>query len=173
MIAKILNRALAALALLVSSAQIAAADAAVYIGGGNPQVGDPLQSDATPMSLGVLGFSPDGMVYGFDFGLEGTMLDSTWGQDSLTQAQSFNLVIGHNLSQVGEGRLDIGALIGMRSTFSDCADSYLGYQCYADTAPLTEYAVNYGVVMTYSVRNMLFGLRATGESVQALVGVHF
>lgn len=102
------------------------------------------------------------------------MLDSTWGQDSaVSSAMSFNLIYGANVTKDDKSRLDIGALIGVRESFSSCPDSNLGYQCYADQPPTTEYKVNYGVVVTYAYQSTVFGLRATGESVQALVGVKF
>ena len=54
-----------------------------------------------------------------------------------------------------------------------CPKSYLGYQCYADRDPDKEYTVNYGVMATYSYKRAVFGVRATGESVQLLIGTRF
>lgn len=164
----------ALLALLIGQTQIAAADGAIYFGLGAAQTADPTQNGDVPLSFGIIGFAPSGLDIGFDFGREGTMLDSTWGQnDPVAQASSFNLILGHKISSTETSRLDIGALIGLRQAVADCPDSYLGYQCYADTAPNVSYEMNYGVVMTLSLQKALLGVRATGESVQAIVGLRF
>ena len=150
------------------------AEGTFYFSAGKAEKGDITKSDAMPMAMGYISQSQPSTIWGFDIGREGTMLDSTWGNDSaVASAMSFNLIYGANITKDDKSRLDIGALIGVRESFSSCPDSYLGYQCYADQAPTTEYKVNYGVVVTYAYQSTVFGLRATGESVQALVGLKF
>ena len=113
------------------------------------------------------------MVYGLDLAGEGTMLDSTFGQDSLSQALSFNFLLGSNLYDNGTIRVDAAGILGIRETFADCPDSFLGFQCYADTPPSTEYDVNYGALLTVSYERVSFGVRITGESTQAVLGLKF
>ncbi|WP_415392214.1 hypothetical protein [Paracoccus sp. SJTW-4] len=61
----------------------------------------------------------------------------------------------------------------MREAAADCPDSYLGFQCYADTDPDTDYKGNFGGVLTVSVDRLTLGLRATGESTQMVAGFRF
>lgn len=166
-------KAIIATVLLSIFATVASADV-IYLGAGGAKTGNPEISDAMPFSLGYISHAAENTILGFDIAQEGTMLDSTWGQNSVvSSALSVNLIYGYKISDNGTSRLDIGGLLGIRQTFSDCPDSYIGYQCYADTAPQTDFTVNYGVVMTYSHNKIMLGLRATGESVQALIGTRF
>lgn len=161
-------------AFLLSLFATAASADVLYFGIGGAKTGNPEISDAMPFSFGYISQAAENTILGFDIAQEGTMLDSTWGQNSaVSPALSVNLIYGYKISDNGTSRLDIGALIGMRQTFSDCPDSYIGYQCYADSAPQTDFTVNYGVVLTYSHNKIMLGLRATGESVQALIGTRF
>lgn len=135
---------------------------------------DVLENDSMPFAIGFLHQrQSSNLVFGFDIAGEGTMLDSTWGGEELRQAVSFNLLLGGNVAQSDRFRLDAAVLVGMRETFADCPDSYLGYQCYADTAPDTEYDVNFGALVGVSFDSVMLGLRATGESTQAVVGFRF
>jgi len=167
---------LGALALAVPlSAGMAAAQGNTLIYGGIGQAGEEaLESNAMPFSFGLL-LRPatSRMSFGIDIAGEGTMLDSTWGDEALRQAISFNALIGTNLAQNNRFSLDGALLLGMRETFADCPDSYLGFQCYADEAPSTEYDVNYGAVLIGSFDRMAIGLRVTGESTQIVLGTRF
>ncbi len=147
----------------------------IYIGGGSAQSGNPLKSSATPGSIGYLRLSNENdAVIGFDVGGEGTLLDSTWGQRSaVKQANSYNLLVGKNLMKNESSRFDATFLVGMRRSTTSCPSSYLGYQCYADAAPDNKYDLNYGLVLAVSYKSVMVGVRATGESAQALLGLRF
>lgn len=147
----------------------------VYLGGGKADSGDPLENDDTPWSIGVM-HQLEGrkLILGGDIGREGTMINSTWGQDDVpAQATSFNFLLGGNMVETGGFRADAALLLGIRESFADCPDSYLGYQCYADSAPDTEYKGNFGGVLALSFDRFMVGLRATGESTQVIGGFRF
>lgn len=160
--------------LLLASGAVAQENRSLIYGGVGQASDDEFEVDTLPWSLGfMLQPATSRFAFGFDIGGEGTKLDSTFGQDSLKQARSYNLLLGGNVATTGDTRIDAGLLLGARETVQDCPDSFLGYQCYADEEPDTEYEVNYGVVVSVSYRRAMFGVRATGESVQALVGFRF
>lgn len=146
-----------------------------YLGAGHAKADGPFENDDTPFSVGFMHQPAGGkMVLGFDIGAEGTMLDSTWGQDSHPeQGTSLNFLIGRNLLDNGRFRADAALLVGVREAAADCPDSYLGFQCYADTDPDTDYKGNYGGVLAVSVDRLVLGLRATGESTQMVAGFRF
>ncbi len=148
---------------------------AFYLAGGKARHDGPLEVDDTPFALGVTHqLQGRKLILGFDIGREGTMLDSTWGQDeALRQATSYNLLVGGNIVDNGRFRTDLALLLGARESFADCADSYLGYQCYADAEPETEYKGNFGALLTVSYDRLTVGLRATSESTQVLGGFRF
>lgn len=162
------------LALLLGSAAFAQDGRSVFYGGVGQASDEEFEVDATPWSVGVMTQAANSrFIIGADIAGEGTMLDSTWGDNELRQARSFNLLVGGNIATNGTMRIDAGLLLGVRETFADCPPSYLGYQCYADTEPSVEYDANYGVIVGVSFDRTMLGVRATGESVQALVGVRF
>lgn len=133
-----------------------------------------LRIDDTPFVLGVLFYpSAQSFVLGFDIAGEGEMLDSTFGSNELRQAYSFNAVIGGNVYRSDTVRTDVSAVIGFRETFADCPDSFLGFQCYADQEPETEYTFNYGAMFSVNIENFMIGLRLTEQSAQALIGISF
>lgn len=146
-----------------------------YMGAGNAKANGPFENDDTPFSIGFMHqLAGSRMVLGFDLGSEGTMLDSTWGQDSQPeQGTSYNLLLGGNLLDSGRFRADAALLAGVREAAADCPDSYLGFQCYADRDPDTDYKGNFGGVLTVSVDRLTLGLRATGESTQMVAGFRF
>ncbi|CAM3695933.1 hypothetical protein [Paracoccus yeei] len=158
-----------------AQAQDITANNIFYIGAGRSNDDGPLDNDNTPFSLGFMHQSPNSrLILGFDIGREGTRLDSTWNRDQdPRQATSYNLLIGGNLFDNGRYRTDAALLLGARESFAECPDSYLGYQCYADQEPETEYKGNIGAVVTVSVDRFTVGLRATGESAQILAGFRF
>jgi hypothetical protein len=130
--------------------------------------------DDNPFSFGVI-HKPFGREYnlGIDVAGEGVFLDSTYGQDSLKQAMSVNLLVGTKLSENANWRLDGSLIIGARQSVSDCPDSNVEYQCYQDRAPDTEHKFNGGVLLMFSFEKLALGIRGTGESTQALVGFKF
>ena len=107
--------------------------------------------------------------WGADVSAEGTMFHN--GRPET--ANSVNLLVGSNFGKSDFGRLDGAFLVGMRGKTSDCPKSYIGYRCYADGDPTVKFGLNYGVVMTWSYKSILVGIRATGESKQALLGFRF
>jgi len=162
------------LILLMGLTSTAHAGGIFYFGAGQADEENAQSSGDTPFVIGGLGFSQESkMVFGFDLAREGTMLDSTFGQDSLSQALSVNVLLGRNFYDNGTIRVDAAGILGIRETFADCPDSFLGFQCYADTAPSTEYDVNYGALLTVSFSRASLGVRITGESTQAVLGLKF
>lgn len=146
-----------------------------YVGGGQAVKGDPQKNDDMPFSFGIMHQAPaNKFIMGLDVGFEGTMIDSTWGQDrSLSQGTSFNVLVGGNLVDSGRFKTNAALLLGMRKSVADCPASFLGFQCYADTDPIFTYEVNFGAVVTMSFDKVLLGVRATGESTQLLAGIRF
>lgn len=147
----------------------------VYLGRGSAQTNDPLKSNAVPYSLGYLRLAGEGGgIIGFDLAGEGTLLDSTWGQkNSIKQSTSYNLLLGKNLTKSENVRFDAALLLGVRRYTTSCPSSYLGYQCYANSDPENKYELNYGAMISVTYKSIMFGIRATGESAQALIGIKF
>lgn len=148
---------------------------AFYLGAGKARHDGAFEADDTPFALGFTHqLQGRKLILGFDIAREGTMLDSTWGHDqALRQATSYNLLVGGNIVDNGRFRTDLALVLGARESFADCADSYLGFQCYADAEPETEYKGNFGALLTVSYDRLTVGLRATGESTQILGGFRF
>ncbi len=145
-----------------------------YFGAGAAGEENGVRSDANSASLGFLIASKaSDIVWGGDISGEGTMLESTWGNTSVTQGISYNFLIGKNLTKSERSRFDMALLVGMRESSSSCPKSYLGYQCYAGKAPDIGYEFNYGAVATWTYRRILLGVRVTGQSRQALIGLRF
>jgi hypothetical protein len=164
--------AIAALSIFVAS-QASAQDNIIY-GGFGSKSDNVLDDNSTPFAVGLLRLSEtSNMVFGIDIAGEGTKLDSTWGGNNLDQALSVNLLIGGNMFKQPKMRIDGAVILGFRETFSDCPDSFIGYQCYADTPPETEYGLNYGALVTMSLEQFTIGVRATGESTQVIAGIRF
>lgn len=147
----------------------------IYAGIGNAERGNPNKSDDTPWSLGYLYQAKNSKAfYGIDFAREGTSLDNTSGQnDAIEQGFSLNLVVGRDLNFNNGWGAGIGVLLGAREAGESCPDSYLGYQCYADEDPDTEYDFNYGAVLHLTFKKALIGARISGESSQLMFGVAF
>lgn len=168
---------LAAAAIFSTSLSIAQENGGnvIYLGIGAADKGNPDETDKNPYSVGYLKLSNSSdTVFGIDISGEGTKLDSTYNQNqAVKQATSFNLLFGTNLNKTENTRLDVALLAGIRGKTVDCPSSFLGYQCYADTEPDTKYGFNYGAVLTLTYKSFLLGVRATGESTQALFGLRF
>lgn len=157
----------------VATAQ-STAETIFYFGGGVNNDGATVETDETPFVLGILA-APAGspLLFGLDIAAEGEMLDSTFGSDTIRQSFSFNGLVGTNLYQSQSVRTDASLIVGLRESFADCPDSFLGYQCYADEAPDTEYEFSYGALVTVSFDSVTIGVRATEVSTQAIVGFSF
>lgn len=146
----------------------------VFYGGFGSANNDEGGVDSTPFVIGFMHQSAtSGYVFGFDIAGEGAMLDSTWGSNEWRQSMSYNLLAGVNLTRDKNFRVDAGVLLGFRETFSDCPASYIGYQCYADEPPSTEYGFNYGAFVGVSFGSVMVGVRGTEESTQAMLGLRF
>jgi hypothetical protein len=147
----------------------------IYIGTGPAKTGIPTTSNKAPITVGYISQSrTTSTVWGIDISGEGTLLDSTWGQNNaVKQATSFNVLIGKNMSNSQISRFDIAFVAGLREKSKDCPASYLGYQCYADSAPNTTREFNYGGILSWSYQKLMVGVRATGESNQLLIGIRF
>jgi len=140
-------------------------DRVMYVGSGSASTG----TDKA-YSIGFMKISNiNERQWGADVSAEGTMFHN--GRPET--ANSVNLLVGSNFAKTDFGRLDAALLVGMRGKTSDCPKSNLGYRCYADGDPSVKFGLNYGVVMTWSYKSILVGLRATGESKQALLGFRF
>ncbi len=101
------------------------------------------------------------------------MLDSTYGGDSLRQALSINDLIGANVYKTSDFRTDALLILGLRESFADCPDSFIGFQCYADQEPEVDYDFNYGALINFSFESVTLGIRATEVSTQAVLGFNF
>jgi hypothetical protein len=154
---------------------ISCASGVVYIGVGAAS-DNPSENGNVPWSLGFVSV-PDagGMSWGIDIAGEGTVLDSTYGQRSaLSQAFSFNGLIGGTRVTKKAIKLTGSLLIGLIEDVKSCnGDSYLGYQCYADSAPNVDYKANLGFVGMVTFKSFSVGIRITGESSQGLIGLNF
>ena len=147
----------------------------LYLGVGSADDSNPYESDDTPWALGWVHHSAGSTAsWGVDIAGEGTMLDSTYNNDNaIKQAISLNFIGATNLSRTPYWRVDLGVLAGFRQTAQECPDSYLGFQCYADEPPDTEYSFNYGGVLYIGYKSLSIGFRATGESNMMTVGLTF
>jgi len=150
-----------------------------YIGGGSSN-GEKLKTGSnTPMSIGFMYLSPTSdSIIGLDIAGEGTSVDSyNGGFPSTQRSTSINLILGRNLGKFSDSRIDASLIIGGRDVKNNtvCPKSYLGFQCYADAKPdtSTDYAVNFGGIVTYTYQSVMVGVRATGQSTQAIIGYRF
>lgn len=161
--------------VLAVTTQARAGENIFYVGGGTSK--ETNGSSKGAFSLGFLNLSQDRYVWGLDFSQEGTMVDSTSHQNNAVKAgMSFNALIGANLLKTTSNRVDVAAIVGIREKGESCASSgqsYLGFQCYANATPDTKYAGNFGAVVAWTYKSAMLGVRITGESTQALLGVKF
>jgi hypothetical protein len=145
-------------------------ESAMYVGGGTSKTDKYGYSSGTAMTLGFMKLKNSSETfYGGDISGEGTM----YHNGSPERANSLNLLIGKNLANSGNSRFDAAILVGMRGEKSTCPSSYIGYRCYADSDPSVKWGLNYGLVGAWSFNKLLLGIRLTGESKQALIGVKF
>lgn len=148
-------------------------DAILYIGGGKAATATATKDGSTPLSIGYLTRNKN-VLFGFDFGREGTLLDSTYRQNSApTSALSLNFIIGTNLFKQEKSSFDAGIILGIRQSTKDCPDSFIGYACYADQDPKVDFKENLGVIAIYSFEKFSFGARVTQASTQFIIGTRF
>jgi hypothetical protein len=144
---------------------------AIYGGFGSAETGGD-----TPWSIGAYFRSPDDLLLGIDLAGEGSSSDSTFRQGgSSGQGWSLNALVGRNLVNSGGFQIDAALLLGAREDRTYCpgGQSYLGYQCYADSDAASEYELNFGAVATVSFQSVMIGVRGTGESTQVILGLKY
>ena len=147
----------------------------VYFGAGSVEPATATMDAARPLSIGFLTLpDPDtGIFYGVDLGIEGIMLDSTYGRYKVPeQGVSFNGIVGRSFGSESFA-FDFGLLVGSRQTERSCPPSGVGYQCYADQDPDVSYAINYGALATLNFNDFFVGIRTTEVSQQTIIGVSF
>ena len=112
---------------------------------------------------------------GADFGIEGKQVDRTGGRVKEESGLSFNLLVGIAAVETEHWRFVPFGLIGARRHEVTCpaGQSYLGYQCYADTDPESHWKLNYGGGVMVHFDRLALGVRLTGESKTAIVGLNF
>ena len=148
-----------------------------YVGAGS-STGDAAnnENDETAWSLGWI-YKTNGFSFGVDIAGEGTSYDSTTGYyNDPRQGVSFNLIALTPIMRGQRWTFDGGVLLGAVQSGRSCkstGQSYLGYECYADQDPDTEYDFNYGAVGLWTSGSISVGLRATKESTQAILGMQF
>ena len=149
----------------------------IYGGIGGASGNDDLESDATPWSIGVYFRRKSRVIFGADFAMEGTSYDWTSRRGgAISQGHSFNALIGYSVVQAENFILDTSIMLGARETRQTCpsGQSVVGYQCWADRPPASDYEFNYGILVTAVYKSKFtFGARSTKESVQGIVGVNF
>jgi len=149
----------------------------IYGGFGRADSSGPSESDSTPWSIGVYARQQNHYIPGFDIGREGTSFDWTAHRGgSVKQGTSFNLLVGRNPVSNDRIKLDAAVLLGIREKEVTCpsGQSVPGFDCYADTAPESDYGFNGGILLTATIaQRAVPGVRATEESVQAVVGLNF
>lgn len=168
--------AVCAALLTGSSATAQEGHRALYVGIGGAGGEGPSESDATPWSIGGYASTPNKVILGFDFAQEGTSFDWTANRGgAVKQGQSFNFLLGYNLARSENFNFDAALLVGFKETEVTCpsGQSVLGFQCWADYDPESDYELNYGVLLTTTIQRAVLGIRATGESVQGIVGWRF
>ena len=164
-------RFLISIIFFLSFASTATAENTVYFGMGQGKTATGSQNGENPWSLG---FISNGTGFGFDIAGEGTVLDSTYNQNRApNRAMSYNLIVARGLSEGGLIDIDAGLLVGFREATKDCADSFLGYACYADAKPDIDYEFNYGAVLLLGFDTFVVGARVTSESSQLTLGLKF
>ena len=111
---------------------------------------------------------------GVDFGVEGKQVDRTGGRVKEESGLSFNLLVGIAAVETERWRVVPFGLIGARRYKVTCpsGQSYLGYQCYADTDPEGHWKLNYGGGLMVHFDRLALGVRLTGESKTAIIGLN-
>ena len=145
------------------------------VGAGKGKEGTPDMS----FSIGYIrSGSMDKPIFGIDIAAEGSRIDKTGGDFFYTPSKeehgySINALIGHEFRLVKNGKLQTLALIGVRSVETICpsGQSTLGFQCFADEDPRSKYKANWGSMIVYKREKWSFGVRATGESTQLIIGI--
>ena len=112
---------------------------------------------------------------GLDFGIEGKQEDQTFGDKSIKNARSFNMLLGLPVFRNETFQIVSFTLLGVRTYKTTCpsGESYLGFQCYADYEPEQHWTVSYGGGVVLDVDPMVVGVRVTGQSVAGIAGVNF
>ena len=126
--------------------------------------------------IGVLHLAPGRQwSFGLDLAVEGKRDDFSGGGYSEEDSWSVNAVIGFSAYNGTNWSIAPFGLIGARVYETSCpyGQSYLGYQCYADTDPDNDWKLNAGGGLLIGFRRVVAGVRITGESTTAVAGVRF
>lgn len=130
----------------------------------------PYNDSEKALALGFIWTPKDkGFVLGLDIGMEGTLYHNGVPE----QASSYNLLLGVPINYFKSYDMNISLMAGAIEKESSCADSYLGYYCYANSSPSVDYGFNYGAVFTVSYEYLTFGLRMSQASNQIILGFNF
>ena len=167
---------------IISSASAAASSASaadqntiIYVGSGS-QINDSKNlNKGTPDSIGFMHqLENSEVILGLDFADEGTRLVSnTWVYNPEAMGFSLNVLIGSNLYDNSEWKIDGAVLVGFREISDTCPRSYIGFRCYANRPASSKHETNYGGVVMLSYNRFSFGVRMTEVSQQALLGFRF
>ena len=147
----------------------------IYVGSGS-QINDSKNlNKGTPGSIGFMHqLENSEVIFGLDFADEGTRLVSnTWVYNPEAMGFSLNYLIGSNLYDNSEWKIDGAVLVGFREISATCPRSYLGFRCYANRREGTEHETNYGGGVMLSYNRLSFGVRITEVSQQTLLGFRF
>jgi hypothetical protein len=171
------NLLIAVISIFIISSASAAADqnTIIYVGSGS-QINDSKNlNKGTPGSIGFMHqLENSEVILGLDTAGEGTMLVSnTWVYNPEAMGLSFNGLIGSNLYDNSEWKIDGAVLVGFRELSDSCPRSFIGFRCYANRPALIKYETNYGGVVMLSYNSFSFGVRMTEVSQQALLGFRF
>lgn len=127
--------------------------------------GSNTDNEESAFSIGLLSQPDDkGFRFGFDLGFEGEKLECYGGDCYGELGISFNGLVGYTPM---DSKWTVGVLAGFSQETSDCPRSGLGFRCWADRTPDTEYGFNYGGFLQYHFEKYGVFLRATSNSTQA------
>jgi hypothetical protein len=164
------RQVLLTLLIAVVPAQLASQSAthgAFYVGGGTNDTG-------SAVVLGTFLQAPRSLVFGLDVAGEGTQLDNTGGKGlRQTRAVSYNTLVGSRIVARSHGAVVVAGVFGVRSASMLCAESYLGFRCFADSPPRIEYVPNAGALVMVRIHRAVVGGRVTSASQQVVLGVAF
>ena len=133
--------------------------------------GSNTDNEDSAFSIGLLSKpSAEGFRIGVDLGFEGEKLECYGGDCYSELGLSFNGIVGYTPK---DSKWTVGVLAGFAEQISDCPRSNLGFRCWADGTPDTEYGFNYGGFLQYHFEKYGVFLRATPDSTQAGITFRF
>lgn len=129
----------------------------------------------TAGGVGFLSRGTKSWALGLDFGIEGEAIDQTRWRNAETSGWSLNLLLGYKIVEGDGWEIIPFGLAGIRAHKYTCpaGQSYLGFDCYADTDSETDWKGNFGGGLIMQIGRVSFGVRATGESTTGIIGWRF